>query len=219
MEPNNCKTSESEEDDIEEEESEEECVREESTTPNSTQQALRKADYKEFENGVALSVVAKKIPKKILSATDTDDLEVGRRRRKRKRRPLAINLTNCKYESVRRAAQMCGLKEVGEDEEWTVYWTDCSVSLERHMICQQYITKPFLIDGFKFDMRIYVLITSCDPLRIFMYEEGLARFATMPYVEPSHNNLEEVCMHLTNYAINKHNENFVRDDAVGSKRK
>lgn len=67
-------------------------------------------------------------------------------------------------------------------------------------------------------MRIYVLITSCDPLRIFMYEEGLARFATMPYVEPSHNNLEEVCMHLTNYAINKHNENFVRDDAVGSKR-
>lgn len=38
-------------------------------------------------------------------------------------------------------------------------------------------------------MRIYVLITSCDPLRIFMYEEGLARFATMPYVEPSHSNL------------------------------
>lgn len=29
---------------------------------------------------------------------------------------------------------------------------------------------------------------------------------------------EDVCMHLTNYAINKHNENFVRDDAVGSKR-
>ncbi|KAJ8797858.1 hypothetical protein J1605_017060 [Eschrichtius robustus] len=83
-----------------------------------------------------------------------------------------------------------------------------------HMICQQYISKPFLIDGFKFDMRIYVLITSCDPLRTFMYEEGLARFATMPYVEPSHSNL-----HLANYAVNKHNENFVRNDAVGSKRK
>lgn len=35
--------------------------------------------------------------------------------------------------TVRRAAQMCGLKEVGEEEEWTVYWTDCSVSLERVM--------------------------------------------------------------------------------------
>ncbi|XP_012867320.1 PREDICTED: tubulin polyglutamylase TTLL13-like [Dipodomys ordii] len=88
-----------------------------------------------------------------------------------------------------------------------------------HMICQQYISKPFLIDGFKFDMRIYVLITSCDPLRIFMYEEGLARFATRPYVEPTNNNLEDVCMHLTNYAINKRNENFVRDDSMGSKRK
>lgn len=50
-------------------------------------------------------------------------------------------------------------------------------------------SQPFLIDGFKFDMRIYVLLTSCDPLRIFMYEEGLARFATMPYVEPNHSNL------------------------------
>uniref|UniRef100_A0A8C5WQ55 Tubulin tyrosine ligase like 13 n=1 Tax=Laticauda laticaudata TaxID=8630 RepID=A0A8C5WQ55_LATLA len=88
-----------------------------------------------------------------------------------------------------------------------------------HMICQQYVTKPFLIDGFKFDMRIYVLVTSCDPLKIFVYEEGLARFATMRYIEPNSSNLDDICMHLTNYAINKHNENFVRDDNTGSKRK
>lgn len=86
MEPSTCKNSESEEDYVEEEESEEECVREEATTPNSSQQALAEADYKAFENGVTLSVIAKKIPKKTLSATDTDDLEVGRRKRKRKRR-------------------------------------------------------------------------------------------------------------------------------------
>ncbi len=30
--------------------------------------------------------------------------------------------------------------------------------------------KPFLIDGLKFDMRIYVLISGIDPLRIFIYE-------------------------------------------------
>ncbi|XP_030312906.1 tubulin polyglutamylase TTLL6 [Calypte anna] len=88
-----------------------------------------------------------------------------------------------------------------------------------HMICQQYISKPFLIDGFKFDMRIYVLVTSCDPLRIFVYEEGLARFATMRYIDPSSKNLGDICMHLTNYAINKHNENFIQDDTTGSKRK
>ncbi|XP_039578973.1 neugrin [Passer montanus] len=87
------------------------------------------------------------------------------------------------------------------------------------MICQQYISEPFLIDGFKFDMRIYVLVTSCDPLKIFLYKEGLARFATMRYIDNSTRNLGDICMHLTNYAINKHNENFIKDDTVGSKRK
>lgn len=51
------------------------------------------------------------------------------------------------------------------------------------------VSQPFLIDGFKFDMRIYVLVTSCDPLKIFVYKEGLARFATMRYIEPSSSNL------------------------------
>ncbi|XP_057889635.1 tubulin polyglutamylase TTLL13 isoform X2 [Melospiza georgiana] len=80
-------------------------------------------------------------------------------------------------------------------------------------------SQPFLIDGFKFDMRIYVLVTSCDPLKIFLYKEGLARFATMRYIDNSTRNLGDICMHLTNYAINKHNENFNTDDMVGSKRK
>ncbi|CAM4710344.1 unnamed protein product [Leuciscus chuanchicus] len=88
-----------------------------------------------------------------------------------------------------------------------------------HMICQVYISKPFIVDGFKFDLRIYVLVTSCDPLGVFMYNEGLVRFCTTEYNEPTGSNLEDVCMHLTNYAINKHSENFVRDEDTGSKRK
>ncbi|CAB1312037.1 unnamed protein product [Coregonus sp. 'balchen'] len=88
-----------------------------------------------------------------------------------------------------------------------------------HMICQVYVSRPFIIDGFKFDLRIYVLVTSCDPFRIFLYNEGLARFCTTQYNEPSNGNVDDVCMHLTNYAINKHSENFVRDDDTGSKRK
>lgn len=49
--------------------------------------------------------------------------------------------------------------------------------------------QPFLIDGFKFDLRIYTLVTSCDPLRIFLFKDGLARFATNKYIEPTHNNV------------------------------
>uniref|UniRef100_A0A3B4Z559 Tubulin tyrosine ligase-like family, member 6 n=1 Tax=Stegastes partitus TaxID=144197 RepID=A0A3B4Z559_9TELE len=88
-----------------------------------------------------------------------------------------------------------------------------------HMICQVYISRPLIIDGYKFDLRIYVLVTSCDPLSIFMFKEGLARFCTTKYNEPTHGNVDDVCMHLTNYSINKNSENFVRDEDTGSKRK
>ena len=50
-------------------------------------------------------------------------------------------------------------------------------------------SQPFLIDGFKFDFRIYVLVTSCDPLRVYVYQDGLGRFATIKYREPTHSNM------------------------------
>jgi len=69
--------------------------------------------------------------------------------------------------------------------------------------------RPYLIDGLKFDLRIYVLVTSVDPLTIYLYEEGLGRFATETYQPPTRDNMEDVCMHLTNYAINKDNPKFI----------
>ncbi|XP_039303631.1 tubulin polyglutamylase TTLL13 isoform X2 [Solenopsis invicta] len=86
-------------------------------------------------------------------------------------------------------------------------------------ICQVYIARPFLIDGYKFDLRIYALITSCDPLRIYVYNEGLARFATSKYKEPTGYNISNMYMHLTNYSVNKHSRMYVTDDEIGSKRK
>jgi tubulin polyglutamylase TTLL6/13 len=74
--------------------------------------------------------------------------------------------------------------------------------------------KPYLIDNLKFDMRIYVLISGIDPLRIFVYEEGLARFATEEYKPPRSENLDNKFMHLTNYAINKESPNFIFNEGV-----
>jgi len=55
------------------------------------------------------------------------------------------------------------------------------VNLEDPAIVSKYIENPLLINGHKFDLRIYVCVTSYDPLRIYVYEEGLARFASEEY--------------------------------------
>ena len=52
-----------------------------------------------------------------------------------------------------------------------------------------------------------------DPLRIFVYKEGLVRFATEEYKNAySKSNIKNLFMHLTNYAINKKNDNFNQND-------
>ena len=44
---------------------------------------------------------------------------------------------------------------------------------------------------------------------MFVYKEGLARFATIKYSKPMTSNLDNPFMHLTNYAINKKNPEYV----------
>lgn len=90
-------------------------------------------------------------------------------------------------------------------------------------VAQLYVRKPLLIDSLKFDLRVYVLITSIRPLRVYMFRDGLARFCTEEYSRPASENLSDRRMHLTNYAINKGSDNFVAnehqdDDHTGSKR-
>ena len=55
------------------------------------------------------------------------------------------------------------------------------IPIHKRMIVQKYVAKPYLLDGTKFDLRIYVLVTSFCPLRIYVYEDGLVRFASRVY--------------------------------------
>lgn len=59
---------------------------------------------------------------------------------------------------------------------------------------------------------MYVLVTSFHPLRVYLYNEGLARFATEQYSNDP-NILKNKFVHLTNFSINKRNtKNYVRND-------
>ncbi|XP_077778880.1 tubulin polyglutamylase TTLL11 isoform X2 [Podarcis muralis] len=86
----------------------------------------------------------------------------------------------------------------------------------RPAVVQEYMSKPFLIDNLKFDIRLYVLLKSLDPLEIYIAKNGLCRFCTEPYQEPTHKNLHQVFMHLTNYSLNVHSGNFVHSDSANT---
>ncbi|XP_010184138.1 PREDICTED: tubulin polyglutamylase TTLL11, partial [Mesitornis unicolor] len=90
----------------------------------------------------------------------------------------------------------------------------------RPAVVQEYICKPLLVDKLKFDIRLYVLLKSLEPLEIYIAKDGLSRFCTEPYQEPTLKNLHQVFMHLTNYSLNVHSGNFIHSDSVntGSKR-
>lgn len=47
---------------------------------------------------------------------------------------------------------------------------------------QEYVDNPLLVDGHKFDIGVYVIITSIDPLRIYIYKgDILFRYCPVKY--------------------------------------
>ena len=77
------------------------------------------------------------------------------------------------------------------------------------MLASRYIASPHLINGLKYDLRVYVLVTSYCPLKVYVYQNGLVRFATEQYnLNPK--NINHKYIHLTNFSINKKSAKFVK---------
>ena len=66
-------------------------------------------------------------------------------------------------------------------------WKPESPQAEPYIV-QRYIMNPLLIGGKKFDMRIYVLVVSYQPLIVYLYRTGFGRFTHHRY----NNNIEDV---------------------------
>lgn len=96
--------------------------------------------------------------------------------------------------------------------------SDERVVAGQNMVVQHYVDPPLLLDGFKFDLRLYVLILSVDPLKVHVYNDGLVRLCTTPYKSPdTSKSMSDRNAHLTNYSLNKKSKNFVKGPD-GSKR-
>ena len=66
-------------------------------------------------------------------------------------------------------------------------------------VVQEYMSSPHLIEDLKYDLRIYVLLAGLNPLRIYIHEEGLARFATESYEKPRLENLGNIIIGMRNH--------------------
>ncbi len=43
------------------------------------------------------------------------------------------------------------------------------------VVAQRYVSNPLLVDGYKFDLRLYLIISSVRPVHVEIYTEGLVR--------------------------------------------
>jgi tubulin polyglutamylase TTLL6/13 len=57
---------------------------------------------------------------------------------------VLTSLCKLPYLAVCRVAKRFGLKPAGDEDDWSIFWTDSSVFLERAMDLRRYQVMPFL---------------------------------------------------------------------------
>eukprot|EP00668_Euglena_longa_P014026 GGOE01017991.1.p1 GENE.GGOE01017991.1~~GGOE01017991.1.p1 ORF type:complete len:408 (+),score=146.40 GGOE01017991.1:110-1333(+) len=90
-------------------------------------------------------------------------------------------------------------------DKW--FGPDPSAASNQQYVVSKYVENPLLIGGKKFDLRLYVLVTSYKPLRAYFHQDGFARFCTAKY-NLDLNDIDNQFVHLTNVAVQKHGEEY-----------
>lgn len=104
----------------------------------------------------------------------------------------------------------------------TKRWANASVANAHDGVCtkgeeayvvSRYVDDPLLIGGYKFDLRLYVVVTRFRPLRAFVSRLGFARFCAAKYVSPrsESGDLGDHYAHLTNVAVQKKNAQYNKE--------
>lgn len=86
-------------------------------------------------------------------------------------------------------------------------WQGSQANSRTIYLASRYINRPLLVGNKKFDIRMYVLVTSYSPLKAYIYQHAFCRFCTVEYsLDPG--DLSNPFVHLTNVAVQKHGEAY-----------
>lgn len=99
------------------------------------------------------------------------------------------------------------INKLAQIKKWSSQSRWAQMPLREAYVISRYVENPLLIGGKKFDLRIYVLVTSYRPLKAYEYVHGFARFCNAKYTTEQ-NDLDNPFIHLTNVAIQKHNDDY-----------
>lgn len=91
---------------------------------------------------------------------------------------------------------------INTDPSTTTPSTTTSPQIPEGYIVQKYIENPYLVGGKKFDIRIYVLVTSYSPLTVYLHRLGFCRFSSVQYSKEKED-FTNMVIHATNVAIQK----------------
>ncbi|KAL1516022.1 hypothetical protein AB1Y20_002635 [Prymnesium parvum] len=67
-------------------------------------------------------------------------------------------------------------------------------------VVQKYVERPLLLHGYKFDIRCWLLVTSWQPLVLWMYDECILRLCSEPFTL---DDLSNTLRHITNRSIHQ----------------
>tara|TARA_B100000780_G_scaffold275303_2_gene241700 strand:- start:509 stop:826 length:318 start_codon:yes stop_codon:yes gene_type:complete len=103
-----------------------------------------------------------------------------------KQLPLSLGIRV--FESLSHIKRFVGNEWKKEGNEWVV---------------QKYLERPMLLWGRKFDIRIWVLVTS--DFEIMIYKQGYLRTSSSTFTTDKQRNEKDAAfVHLTNYCMQKH---------------
>ncbi|CAL1301072.1 unnamed protein product [Larinioides sclopetarius] len=131
-----------------------------------------------------------------------------RRELERENSPLSEKDENGKYVHLAQGVGIFLINKLSQLKRWSRDSTSFNPAVvKEYYVISRYIDKPLLIGGRKFDLRIYVLVTSFRPLKAYIYRLGFCRFCHVKY-SGNIKELDNMFVHLTNVSIQKQADEY-----------